>query len=124
MYCLWVNDYIPLSLSPQAARNALRGEDVLLQLSEDWAALDLTSVVAQTLYAIQPLDIPPHYVDMVPQCEFVNVTTPYPITVRYNYMCTVLDDFAGLLSEDKCSVEDFAMWVDDIIEKCFKKVCV
>lgn len=34
----------------------------------------------------------------------------------------VLDEFSGLLSEEKCSVEDFALWVDDIIEKCFKKV--
>ena len=36
----------------------------------------------------------------------------------------VLDEFAGLLSEEKCSVEDFAVWVDNIIDKCFKKVII
>ena len=34
----------------------------------------------------------------------------------------VLDGFSRLLSEEKSSVEDFAVWVDDIIDKCFKKV--
>ena len=56
-------------LPRQAARNALRGEDVLIQLSEDWAALDLNMIVAQTLYSIQPLDVPEQYVDMIPRCE-------------------------------------------------------
>ena len=35
---------------------------------------------------------------------------------------SVLDWFSRLLSEEKSLVEDFAMWVDDIIDKYFKKV--
>ena len=66
---------IGLLMTMQAARNALRSEEVLVQMSEDWAAIDLETVVAQTLYAIQPLDVPQQY--MVPQCEFIAVTTLY-----------------------------------------------
>ena len=68
-------------LPHQAARNALRGEDVLIQLSEDWAALDLNMIVAQTLYSIQPLDVPEQYVDMIPHCELTwHCDDPVPIT--------------------------------------------
>ena len=34
-------------MTMQAARNALRSEEVLVQMSEDWAAIDLETVVAQ-----------------------------------------------------------------------------
>ena len=61
--------HVTIFLSQQAARNALRSEDVLIQLSEDWAALDLNMIVAQTLYSIQPLDVPMQYVNMIPLCE-------------------------------------------------------
>ena len=71
----------------QAARNALRGEDVLIQMSEDWAALDLRTVVAQTLYAIEPLDVPQQYIDMVPHCEFNIFDDPLPYSIM-----VVIDD--------------------------------
>lgn len=110
----------------QAARNALRSEDVLMQMSEDWAAIDIEAIIAQTLYAIQPLDVPQQYMSMVPQCEFVAVATLYLIFTNLTtltILCiAVLDGFSRLLSEEKSSVEDFAVWVDDIINKCFKKV--
>ena len=61
----------------QAARNALRSEEVLVQMSDDWAAIDVETIIAQTLYAIQPLDVPQQYMNMVPQCEFVIVSTLY-----------------------------------------------
>jgi hypothetical protein len=63
----------------QAARNALRSEEVLIQMSEDWAAIDVETIIAQTLYAIQPLDVPQQYMAMVPQCEFVILSTLYQI---------------------------------------------
>ena len=45
------------------------------------------------------------------------------MTTFTNFLClAVLDGFANLLSEEKSSVEDFAVWVDDIVDKCFKKV--
>ena len=66
----------------QAARNALRSEEVLIQMSEDWAAIDVETITAQTLYAIQPLDVPQQYTNMVPQCEFVIVTTLYRMVCR------------------------------------------
>lgn len=53
----------------QAARNAFKGEESLEQLESDWAGLNLQIVLAQTLYAIQPLNIPQHYLDMVPNCK-------------------------------------------------------
>ena len=114
-------------MTMQAARNALRSEEVLVQMSEDWAAIDLETVVAQTLYAIQPLEVPQQYMNMVPQCEFIAVTTSYLIinpltTLTIMLWIAVLDGFSRLLSEEKSSVEDFALWVDDIIDKCFKKV--
>lgn len=59
----------------QAARNALRGEEVLVQMSEDWSALNVEAIVAQTLYTIQPLNVPEEYTDMVPDCEFITLTT-------------------------------------------------
>ena len=61
----------------QAARNALRSEEVLIQMSDDWAAIDIEAIIAQTLYAIQPLDVPQQYMNMVPQCKFIDVTTLY-----------------------------------------------
>ena len=64
----------------QAARNALRSEEVLVQMSDDWAAIDVETIIAQTLYAIQPLDVPQQYMNMVPQCEFVIVSTLYRMT--------------------------------------------
>ena len=39
------------------------------QLESDWAGLNLQIVLAQTLYTIQPLNIPQHYLDMVPNCK-------------------------------------------------------
>ena len=112
----------------QAARNALRGEEVLIQMSEDWAALDIEAIIAQTFCTIQPLDVPQQYMNMVPQCEFIGSTTSYlmlscVLTTFTKFLClAVLDRFANLLSEEKSSVEDFAVWVDDIMDKCFKKV--
>ena len=58
-----------LFIPAQAARNALRGEDSLAQLRKDWNALDLHTIFAHTLYAIQPLDIPQEFIAMVPSCE-------------------------------------------------------
>ena len=110
----------------QAARNALHSEEVLIQMSDDWAAIDIEAIIAQTLYAIQPLDVPQQYVNMVPQCKFIDVTTLYLIMYwiddPYRLSIAVLDGFSHLLSEEKSSVEDFAVWVDDIVDKCFKKV--
>ena len=109
----------------QAARNALRGEEVLIQMSEDWAALDIEAIIAQTFCTIQALDVPQHYMNMVPQCEFIALTTQYfsvLTTLTKLLYLAVLDGFANLLSEEKSSVEDFAVWVDDIMDKCFKKV--
>ena len=59
---------------------------------------------------------------------YLNLTTRYldrrSLTdLNIVHVCiAVLDEFAGLLSEEKYSVEDFAVWVDDIIAKCFKTV--
>ena len=108
----------------QAARNALRSEEVLIQMSDDWAAIDVETIIAQTLYAIQPLDVPQQYMNMIPQCEFLIVSTLYRMIycIHDPYRIVVLDGFSRLLSEEKSSVEDFAVWVDNIIDKCFKKV--
>lgn len=79
-------------------------------------------IVAQTLYSIQPLDVPEKYVNMIPHCESTwQCDDPVPGTYC-DYTYSVLDDFASLLSEEKYSVEDFAVWVDGILSKCFKKV--
>ncbi len=59
--------YTPVT---QAARNTLRSEDSLLQLRADWESLDLGSAFAQTLYAMQPLNVPHEYIVMVPQCKW------------------------------------------------------
>ena len=35
------------------------------------------------------------------------------------HVCIVLDDFSGMFSE-KCSIEDFALWIDSIMDNCLK----
>ena len=55
----------------QAARNALRAEDSILQLKKDWMSLDLHTVFAHTLYAVQPLGVSQQYIEMVPECACV-----------------------------------------------------
>jgi len=55
----------------QAARNALRAEDSILQLKKDWMSLDLHTVFAHTLYAVQPLGVSQQYIEMVPECTCV-----------------------------------------------------
>jgi len=55
----------------QAARNALRAEDSILQLKKDWMSLDLHIVFAHTLYAVQPLGVSQQYIEMVPECACI-----------------------------------------------------
>ena len=71
-----VKSIFPFFSPSQAARNAFKGDETLEQLENDWSGLNLQNVFAQTLYTIQPLGVPQHYLDMVPNCEWKGVEGP------------------------------------------------
>lgn len=82
-----------------AARNAFKGGESIEQLESDWGGLNLQTIFAQTLYTIQPLNIPQCYLDMVPN---------------------FLAEFSCMFSDEKCSLEDFALWIEAVMHNCFK----
>lgn len=82
----------------KAARNALQRDNPLAQLRKDWEALDMHSVLAEILYTVQPLDLPPSSLYRVPK---------------------FLSRFVSLL-ENKTSVEDFVDWGQTLLNSCIK----
>ena len=51
-------------------------------------------------------------------------TCTYSNSLLYVAVCiTVVHEF-GTLLEEKGTVEDFVMWVESIVDKCVRKVCV
>ena len=54
----------------QAARNALHGEDSLMQLRKDWNMMDLQLILANTLFALERKQISMEYLSLIPHCGF------------------------------------------------------
>ena len=42
--------------------------------------------------------------------------------IRVLLFFVVVEEFAGLV-QDKSSVEDFVLWIENILERCIRKVC-
>ena len=36
------------------------------------------------------------------------------------HVCVVLEDFSCMFTYEKCSIEDFALWIDSIMDNCLK----
>ncbi len=43
-----------------------------------------------------------------------------PISIMFSL---VLAEFSCMFSDEKCSLEDFALWIESVMDSCFK-VCV